>query len=248
MGNSFSSSSSNDSSEQYSPNQYMQSPQPMVQYEYALKDPNLIVRPFLYLGSAYGMRNPSLLEYLGITHVLNMAMELPMSYEIINNPRIKLKHIFADDSERYNIRYDFDQAFDFIDEARAQGGKVLVHCMMGISRSATIVIAYLMSRYNMSLNDAYKLTKSRRSETNPNRYFMSLLSQYENELFYYRNQGYQYNPAPFNPIRASGRMKKNEKSKQRPVSYVTNYPSVVINKDVNTARNSAVNYAFPKNY
>lgn len=94
-----------------------------------LNDPSLILEPFLFLGSAYGNRNTNLLDYLGITHVLNMAMELPMNPDLYND-RFKFIHILADDSYTYNIRKDFDLAFQFIDDARATGGKVLVHCKL----------------------------------------------------------------------------------------------------------------------
>lgn len=43
------------------------------------------------------------------------------------------------------VLYD---CFDYIESARAQSGHVLVHCSQGVSRSATIVIAYLMWRTN----------------------------------------------------------------------------------------------------
>lgn len=148
-------------------------------------DPTLILEPFLYLGSAYGNRNTNLLDYLGITHVLNMAMELPMNPDLYNE-RFKFIHILADDSYTYNIRKDFDLAFQFIDDARATGGKVLVHCMMGISRSAAIVIAYLMNRYGMSLHDAYSYVKLLRPEIGPNSNFMKILEYYEYELRGYR--------------------------------------------------------------
>ena len=92
-------------------------------------DPSLILEPFLYLGSAYGMRNTKLLDYLGITHVLNMAVELPMNPDLYSD-RFKFIHILADDSYTYNIRKDFELAFQLIDDARATGGKVLVHCKL----------------------------------------------------------------------------------------------------------------------
>lgn len=56
--------------------------------------------------------------------------------------------------------------------------------MMGISRSATIVIAYLMSRFGMSLPQAYSYVKGKRPEVGPNRHFMRTLVNYEQELRY----------------------------------------------------------------
>lgn len=90
-----------------------------------VNEPTLILEPFLYLGGSYGNRNAPLLYYLGITHVLNMAIELPMNPDLYNN-RFKVKHIAAHDTERYNIRKDFEASFQFIDDARAAGSKILV--------------------------------------------------------------------------------------------------------------------------
>ena len=55
---------------------------------------------------------------------------------------------------------------------------------MGISRSATIVIAYLMNRFSMSLPQAFSYVKAKRPEIGPNRHFMRTLVQYEQELRY----------------------------------------------------------------
>lgn len=60
--------------------------------------------------------------------------------------------------------------------------KVLVHCQAGISRSPTIVIAYLMYKYNLSMNDAYSKVKDIRPIVAPNLIFMSQLMDYEAKL------------------------------------------------------------------
>ena len=59
---------------------------------------------------------------------------------------------------------------------------MLVHCHAGISRSATIVIAYLMKALSMTLEEAYKLVKSRRPRIKPNQAFISQLMEYEKEV------------------------------------------------------------------
>jgi len=50
-----------------------------------------------------------------------------------------------------------------------------VHCMAGRSRSATVVLAYLMTRHGMSLADAYQFLKSKRPGISPNLGYMGLL-------------------------------------------------------------------------
>ena len=142
-------------------------------------------------GGNYANNNPAILKYIGITHVLNMAIELKPNANMIAEGRIKYKHIMADDSINYNMRFHFEEAFRFIDDAVRTNGKVLVHCMMGISRSATIVIGYLMSRHKMSLNDAFVLVKRKRPAIQPNPTFMRLLQQYEYELLVNMNREQQ---------------------------------------------------------
>lgn len=103
--------------------------------EFTLPEPSLIIPPYLYLGGSHLNKNPHLSDYLGITHIINMAMELRPHEDLHMSPRIKYLHIRADDSLSYNIRHHFEEAFEIIDDARRTNGKVLVHCVMGISRS-----------------------------------------------------------------------------------------------------------------
>lgn len=51
---------------------------------------------------------------------------------------------------------------EWIDQARQEGGKVLVHCRVGVSRSATVTIAYVMQHLGIPLVDAYLIVRSRR--------------------------------------------------------------------------------------
>lgn len=118
-------------------------------------DPAMIVEPFLFLGSAYAVRNQNVLDFYGITHVLNVARLVPVDH---TNKKLITKHILADDIIDYNLRYHFEEAFKFIDEARAKGGRVLVHCAMGISKEFFYLIEikkswreifYLIYKYNI---------------------------------------------------------------------------------------------------
>merc|ERR1719480_770865 len=76
--------------------------------------------------------------------------------------------------ERY-----FEGAVKFIDEALEEGGRVFVHCMMGVSRSTTIVLAYLVAKRNMRLVDAHAHTQSCRSIVCPNPGFVAQLGRWE---------------------------------------------------------------------
>ena len=70
----------------------------------------------------------------------------------------------------------------FTDAVKSNGGKVFVHCQAGISRSATVCIAYIMQSKKMSLKEAYKFVKSKRPIISPNLNFMGQLTEYQKTL------------------------------------------------------------------
>lgn len=76
----------------------------------------------------------------------------------------------------------FDEAHNFIEEARRNKCNILVHCKAGISRSPTIAIAYLMRWKRLHLQDAYNLVKRCRPQISPNLNFMGQLVSYERYL------------------------------------------------------------------
>jgi predicted protein tyrosine phosphatase len=84
-------------------------------------------------------------------------------YDVHEN--ITYNHIFIDDWETEPIQDYFTECIDFI---KGTDGPVLVHCYAGISRSATIVIAYIMITLNMVYDDALQFVRSKRPIVNPN--------------------------------------------------------------------------------
>jgi len=67
-----------------------------------------------------------------------------------------------------NLQQYFHSSIQFIKKAIEAGGSVFVHCYAGVSRSATIVIAYLMSEHNYEMYEAISFTKSKRTVVFPN--------------------------------------------------------------------------------
>lgn len=68
------------------------------------------------------------------------------------------------------------------DSVRNKGGRVFVHCQAGISRSATICLAYLMRTNRVKLDEAFEFVKQRRSIISPNFSFMGQLLQFESQV------------------------------------------------------------------
>lgn len=70
----------------------------------------------------------------------------------------------------------------FADSIKNAGGRVFVHCQAGISRSATICLAYLMRTNRVKLDEAFEFVKQRRSIISPNFSFMGQLLQFESQV------------------------------------------------------------------
>ena len=89
-----------------------------------------------------------------------------------------------DDISSYNARQHFISSINFIRQALNSNDKnvVLCHCVAGISRSATITIAYLMTEYHLSLQSALNHVQSIRTIVQPNPGFIKQLQAYEQEL------------------------------------------------------------------
>ncbi|XP_015673595.1 dual specificity protein phosphatase 5 [Protobothrops mucrosquamatus] len=136
------------------------------------------ILPFLYLGSAYHASKCEFLANLNITALLNVSRK---SSEAFTN-QFCYKWIPVEDSHTADISSHFQEAIEFIDCTRRAGGKILVHCEAGISRSPTICMAYLMKTRKFRLEEAFDYIKQRRSLISPNFSFMGQLLQYESEI------------------------------------------------------------------
>jgi len=147
----------------------------------------------IYLGSKVDASNLAHLQLLGVTHVLNCTAEIPCHFEEElaadgSGPAFVYKRIELADEVSVPIHEHFGEAFEFLDAARAANSRVLVHCQEGISRSSTILIAYLMSRHGMddsasaaamTLHAAYSWVKAQRKQIFPNLGFWRQLSTFE---------------------------------------------------------------------
>lgn len=127
----------------------------------------------LYLSSVETAMDYNLLKMNGITHIINLS-----HIENIFPTKFTYYRIKIDDIPNSNIKQYFPSTFKFIDDALNKNGKVLVHCTAGISRSATIIIAYLMTKLKIPLNQAIDYTRTQRSIIAPNPGFINQLYEY----------------------------------------------------------------------
>jgi predicted protein tyrosine phosphatase len=134
----------------------------------------------LYISDIFSASDEEVLDTTGITHVVSVCQNIPWlgpppgsSYRVLN--------INVDDSLDADLLAHFDASNAFIHEALAgkQRGKVLCHCLAGISRSPTVVIAYLIGKMGMSLPQAFDIVRERRPIADPNPAFVRQLEQYE---------------------------------------------------------------------
>ncbi|XP_062867896.1 dual specificity protein phosphatase 10 [Trichomycterus rosablanca] len=138
------------------------------------------ILPFLFLGNERDAQDLDLLLRLNISYVVNVTTHLPLYH--LNTGLVRYKRLPATDNSKQNLRQYFEEVFEFIEEAHQSGRGVLVHCQAGVSRSATIVIAYLMKHTLMTMTDAYKYVRSRRPVVSPNLNFMGQLLEFERDL------------------------------------------------------------------
>ncbi|KAK7930785.1 hypothetical protein WMY93_007180 [Mugilogobius chulae] len=125
------------------------------------------VWPNIYIGDEKTALEVEGLRELGITHVLNAAEgkfnNVLTGASYYSDSNIQYLGVEADDKPTFNISQYFCSTTEFIHEAlRDPHNKVLVHCVMGRSRSATLVLAYLMSKQNLTVVDAIEHVRQRR--------------------------------------------------------------------------------------
>lgn len=129
----------------------------------------------VFLGNEEASKRIHILKSLGITNILVVGRGLAQHYP---NDFV-YKSFEIDDIFLEDISIFFEESFKFIEESK---GNVYVHCAAGVSRSATIVIYYIMRKKNKKYEDAYQFVKERRPSIAPNIGFVKQLKALENEI------------------------------------------------------------------
>ena len=150
------------------------------------------IKDGLWLGDNYAANNVVDLKKKGIKKILTVMNQTGPIYK--SEDGFIHKKFELSDFESENIIKYFGECLNFIDGKE----KVLVHCMAGASRSATIIIAYLMWKDKMKYNDALDFVQKKRFIVYPNEGFREQLKLFENEL---KKNDYNINKIKFNEIK-----------------------------------------------
>jgi protein-tyrosine phosphatase len=134
----------------------------------------------LYVGAIDSSYDKEELIRLGITHIISVIPgHIPpypndFKYMIIN----------AMDDDNTKLYTVFEDSNKFIDDAFENKGNVLIHCLMGRSRSSTIASAYLIHAFGMNVHEILSLMVDKRNIIQPNTYFMKQLNKYYNKKYH----------------------------------------------------------------
>lgn len=133
----------------------------------------------VWIGGYRAAADPAFARRAGITHVVKLFADGAPGPDgpcpVVRHPGVRYFVAAAVDSPDYDIRRDAVAALRFLRAAAAGGGRVLVHCHAGISRSATVVLLYLMTRYGCRLDAALQALRAVRPVVRPNPGFMRWL-------------------------------------------------------------------------
>ncbi|XP_041707354.2 LOW QUALITY PROTEIN: protein phosphatase Slingshot homolog 1 [Coregonus clupeaformis] len=132
----------------------------------------------VYLGSEWNASNLEELQNSGVQYILNVTREIDNFFPGV----FEYHNIRVYDEEATDLLAYWNDTYKFISRAKKAGAKCLVHCKMGVSRSASTVIAYAMKEYGWDLERAFNYVKERRAVTKPNPSFMRQLEEYQGIL------------------------------------------------------------------
>jgi len=139
----------------------------------------------LYISGIEGAKDYMTLQKERVTHILNMVgpsvYDHPLSggREKSYFPQLfKYKIITADDNPEQDLMRYFPETSLFIHEGRMSGG-ILVHCYAGVSRSASVIMAYMIDTLKLDAATAFEVLKRGRPQAYPNEGFQKQIKQYE---------------------------------------------------------------------
>ncbi|XP_075993664.1 dual specificity phosphatase 28 [Genypterus blacodes] len=131
----------------------------------------------LFISNARSACSDELIQQEAVTLCINVSKLQPFPASAVSTMRVPVY-----DDPKEDLFSHFDRCADAIQGEAERGGRSVVYCKNGRSRSATICVAYLMKHRRLSLNDALQKVKTSRHVINPNPGFMSQLERYQRVL------------------------------------------------------------------
>jgi protein-tyrosine phosphatase len=128
------------------------------------------LKMFEILPNLYMSKFPAYIP-LEITHVLNMC-----THRHPPDPSRAYLHISLDDID--NIKPHIPQILEYIDNALQNNGKILVHCALGINRSAAAIVSYLCHRNRTNSSAALEFLKEKKGDVKPSALFLKQIDQF----------------------------------------------------------------------
>ncbi|PGH26976.1 hypothetical protein AJ80_01360 [Polytolypa hystricis UAMH7299] len=150
------------------------------------------ILPYMYLGNLTHANNPELLWSLGIRRLLSIGE--PVSWPPSERERWGADNLMMIDDVQDNgidpLTQAFHRCLEFIEKGKRDGTATLVHCRVGVSRSATICIAEVMASMGLSFSRAYCFVRARRLNViiQPHLRFVYELLKWDEQLQQKRNQ------------------------------------------------------------
>jgi dual specificity phosphatase 12 len=148
------------------------------------------ITPHLYISNLKSVNNYNIKKYKFkcILTIIESDKIIKSVQKIAQDNNITHYYIKIDDIPKANLSKYFDSTFDIILDNILNKQNILIHCYAGVSRSATIIIAFLLKiqhiiKKPISVNDMISFVKSKRNIINPNLGFIKQLDKYNN--FYY---------------------------------------------------------------
>ena len=136
------------------------------------------VFPNIFVGNLHTIIDTKLLKQNNVNNILSAINGVPILYpDEFNYLNLELL-----DEPYFDIQSSFNESNKFIDECLKKNEKVYVHCMCGVSRSITLVIAYLIYKHNLTVEEALDQIRINRQKSNPNKGFITQLKKYYNDL------------------------------------------------------------------
>ncbi|KAK6538653.1 hypothetical protein TWF694_010231 [Orbilia ellipsospora] len=150
-----------------------------------MNEPMNEIIPGLYLGDIFAARNPTLLRENGIFNILTIARgTLGLLNNTLKEDGNAFQHvqIELDDLPDEKLLDQLEKGVGFIDKAldgQDGNGKILVHCLQGMSRSCSFVVAYLVWKDDITVGKALEIVQEKRKKARPNAGFYRQLVEWE---------------------------------------------------------------------